>query len=219
MSENKKNSPVSIKYIGYDFFRFSAAPGLLWFRPKRYYLTEKAKQKIKGGALIICNHVSLFDPMYLMLGIWRRRHRFVAATELFGTKFTRWLFSKGFLCIEIDRENFSLKTLKEVVNILKGGEVVSMFPEGHVNVEKSCVQSFKSGMVLMALKSECPIIPVYIKRRKHFYSRVELGIGEPINIKDFITGEKMTVDDIKRATEFLQEQEKQLEELVEGAKK
>ncbi len=71
----KKRSPL--RWLPFDFVRITAAPGLLWFRPKIIYENENAKKKIRGGALLISNHIGLFDPMYLMMAIWYRRHRFI----------------------------------------------------------------------------------------------------------------------------------------------
>ena len=214
MKENKKGKAVSLKYLGYDFIRVSASPGLLFFRPKKIYLTEKAKkEQPKEGVLYISNHISLFDPMYLMLGIWKRRHHFVAMQDLFKGKFKHWLFTKIFLCIKIDRDNFSFSTLNEIANHLKAGEAVTMFPEGHVNVNKEGTNAFKSGMIVMALRSGCPIVHVYIKRRPHWYSRLVLAVGEPININDFCKDRKPNVEDVKNATIYLQEQEEKLEAL------
>ena len=214
--ENKKAPALSFKYFMYDFVRITAAPGLLLFRPKKIYVSEKAKQdlKTKGGALIISNHISLFDPMYLMLSIWKRRHHFIAMKELSQGKFKTFLFKKAFLCILIDRDNFSMKTFKEIVSHLKQGEIVSMFPEGHVNTEKEGVNEFKSGMIVMALKSGCPIIPVYIKRREHWYSRLVIGVGEAIDSKSFAKGPIATLEEINSAASYLHEQEKKLEEIV-----
>ena len=94
----KKNRAISFRYAFFDFVRLTAAPGLLLFRPKILYISEKAKanKKMKGGNLIISNHITMVDPMYLMLGLWRRRHHFVATKELFAGKFKHWLFTKGF---------------------------------------------------------------------------------------------------------------------------
>jgi len=149
-----------------------------------------------------------------MLAIWNRRHHFVATKELFHGKFRTFLFTKAFLSILIDRENFSMNTLREIVDHLQAGEVVTMFPEGHVNVEKEGTKEFKSGMIIMALKSGMPIVPVYLKRREHWYSRVEVAVGEPIDVKSFAKGEKPTVNDVKEAAKYLENQEKELEELM-----
>lgn len=202
----------------YDFVRVTAAlPGLIIFRPKIIYISDKAKanKKMKGGNLIISNHITMVDPMYLMLGLWRRRHHFIATKELFDSKFKHWLFTKAFMCIEIDRENFSFMTLKEITRNLKEGNIVSIFPEGRVNTNSEGIADFKGGSVMMALMSGTPIIPVYIKRRSHWYNRLVIAMGEPINPKEFQTGPILTKEDIARASKYLYEQEKALEEMCE----
>ena len=210
----KKAKLLSIKYVLFDFIRVTAWPGLLWFRPKKLYASEAAKKKIRGGALMISNHIGLADPMYLMLGIWYRRHHFIATKELFQKNFTRSLFTKAFLCIEIDRENFGISTFKTIIEHLQAGELVSMFPEGRVNTDKSGeLQAFKEGMTLMAFKGGVPIIPVYVKKREHFYSRLVMAIGEPIELKNFTAGEKATLAEIAQATQYLHDQEVLLERL------
>ena len=215
----KKDRVLSFKYLMFDFIRITALPGVLFFRPKKIFISEKAKQKIKGGALIISNHSTLFDPMYLLMLIWYRRLHFVAMNELFGSKFRKWIFTKWFCCIEINRENFSLNSFKDIVNRLNRGQCVGIFPEGKVNEEKDGgFQAFKSGMIMMALKSKTPIVPLYIKKRKHWYSRLECVYGEPVNIVDFIKDDKVTMNDINNASKYLEEQENKLRQIAEGGK-
>ena len=83
----KKSKVLSFKYLIYDLIRISALPGLLWFRPKKIYVSEKVKQKSKGGTLYISNHITLFDPMYMMILIPYRRIHFIAMSQLFEGKF------------------------------------------------------------------------------------------------------------------------------------
>lgn len=216
----KKNRAISFRYAFFDFVRLTAAPGLLLFRPKILYISEKAKanKKMKGGNLIISNHITMVDPMYLMLGLWRRRHHFVATKELFEGKFKHFMFTKGFKCICIDRENFSFASFKEITDNLKVGNIVSMFPEGSVNLTGEEVRVFKNGAVMMALRSGAPIIPVYIQKREHWYSRLVIAMGEPIDPKDFKTGNILTKTDLDNASAYLREQEQKLVELCKERK-
>ena len=94
-----------------------------------------------------------------------------------------------------------------------------MFPEGHINIENEGVNPFKSGMVMMAVKSGCPIVPVYIKRRKHWYSRLVVGIGEQISIDKFSSSNNPTLEEIDKAAKYLQEEEHKLELLCNKEKK
>ena len=59
MNNQRKAKLFSFKCFVMDFMRVSGAlPGLLWLRPKIRYTTEKAKKRIRGGALVISNHTS-----------------------------------------------------------------------------------------------------------------------------------------------------------------
>ncbi|MBR6323278.1 MAG: hypothetical protein IKR59_10435, partial [Lachnospiraceae bacterium] len=59
-----KEKILSIIYkIGFWIVKITAAPGLLWFRPKVIYPGGK-KIRINGGALLIANHITSFDPVY-----------------------------------------------------------------------------------------------------------------------------------------------------------
>ncbi len=207
----KKNRAVSFKYFIYDFIRFSAIPGLIWFRPKKYYLNKEDKKKIKGGALIISNHITLFDPMYLMLLIKSRRHHCICMEELFKNNFQRWMFTKGFLCLPINRAKASFGQIKDIINNLKQGNLVTMFPEGKINENDDHVQGFKSGMIMMAMRGNAPIIPLYMKRRKHFYSRLEAAIGSPIDMNQFKKGAAATIEEVNAAVSYIEEKEKELE--------
>ena len=217
----KQNKLFSFRYLLFDFIRVTAIPGLLWFRPKKYYLHEEDKHRIKGGALLISNHITLFDPMYLMLMIRSRRHHCICMDELFNEKkFKRWLFTKGFLCLPITRTKATFGQIKDIISTLKSGCLVSMFPEGKINEENDNVQDFKSGMVMMALRGSAPIIPVYIKRRKHFYSRLEAAIGSPIDVSTFKKGTTLTHEETLEACKYIEEKEKELEAfMLKGEKK
>ena len=179
--ENKKAPFFSKRYIVYDFIRiFGLLPGIIWFRPKFVYESKAAKKRIRGGALVISNHLGFYDPVYLFFAIWYRRQHFVCKKEFFEGK-SKTLF-KWFCCIPIDTQNPGVKSFKEIVSHLKLNKVVTIFPEGHVNDGSGQMDQFKSGMVLMALQSGKPIVPVYVKEKKHFYNRLVFVIGEPVNV-------------------------------------
>lgn len=198
----------------YDFIRLTAIPGLLWFRPKKYYLHEEDKKPIKGGALVISNHITLFDPMYLMLTIRSRRHHCICMDDFYTPKIRGWLFSNAFLCLPISRTKATFGQIKDIINHLKNGDMVTMFPEGKINDNAEGIQAFKSGMVMMAMRGGVPIYPVYIKRRKHFYSRLEVAFGSPLNPSDYKAGAVATQEEIALICKTLEEREKELESFI-----
>ena len=209
----KKPKLFSFRYLFYDFVKVTAAlPGLLWFRPKWIYETPAAKKRLRGGKLLIANHAGFFDPIYVMYAVWYRRHHFVCGKEFFAGK-QRRIF-QAFQCIPVDRENFGMASLRQIADELRSGSVVSLFPEGHINNGSGQMAAFKSGMVLMALQGKAPIVPVYCRPKPHFYSRLRLVIGEPIDIIAQY-GNRPSLSQIDKIVEDLQTKEEALKTLAE----
>ncbi len=213
MKNNQKNkSPLfSPKNFVYDFVKVtSAIPTMIWLRPKFLYSTKKAKKRIRGGALLVSNHNGFTDPVCLMAAVWYRRHHFVCLKQFFERKSAWWF--KRFGCIPIDKDNLDMESFRNIVAHLNAGELVSIFPEGHVNDGSDNIDVFKSGVVMMAVRSRKPIVPVYLKPRKHWYSRLTVAIGEPVDVNSL--GNKQTFTQIDAFAEDLRNKEKELEALA-----
>ena len=214
MTERKNKAKLfSFKYLFVDFVRLTAAvPTLLWYRPKVLYENENAKKKIKGRALVISNHTFFFDPIYLMLAIWYRRHRFICNQKFYETNAK--FFFKLVRCIPIDIENFNIGSLRVINDCLQSGELVSMFPEGHINDGTDNMRSFKSGMVLMAMRAGAPIVPIYVKRHRPVYKRLTIMIGEAIDINARYGG-RMNLSQIDELTTELFDKENKLKAMID----
>lgn len=208
----KKHKTFALKYLFVDFVRVTGAlPTLLWYRPKILYENNNAKQKIRGGALLISNHNCFFDPIYIMIALWYRRHHIVCNQEFYNTK-ARW-FLKQALTIPIDIDNPGFATMREINDHLTAGELVSMFPEGHVNDGSGNMRQFKSGMVLMAMRAKVPIVPVYVCEHKPCSSRLRVVVGEPIDINKLF-GDRPTMSEIESVTEQLFNKENELKAIA-----
>ena len=90
---------------------------------------------------------------------------------------------------------------------------MGIFPEGAVNTDTSTVGSYKSGMILMAHRSAVPVVPVYMKKRDHWYQRQQIVIGAPVDIREFC-GRTPTLARIEEAAEKLREIELSLKTLA-----
>lgn len=204
-----KKNKVKKNRFKYFFFNFVKATGcipvLLFLRPKKYYESKKAKKKLRGGALICGNHTSEVDPIAMHCIYWYRNLHIVALKELFETKLANWFFT-NILCIPIDRQNMSMNTFKDIVSILKEKRVVGIFPEGHINNNTSKVDFFKSGIILMAMQGEVPIVPVAILKREKWWHRQIVVVGEPIEI----TKDKLNLTQIDDLSASLRKKEEEL---------
>jgi len=207
----KKAPLISFRYFFYDFVRLTGWPLLIFFRPKKFYISKEARNGFKGGFIFMANHNSMKDPFYLIACLFRRRHHFVTTNEVCSTKWKRFLFKTCFLCIEINREKFSMSSFKEITSNLEKGNMVSMFPEGHINVEQDALNPFKGGVVMMAYKANVPIRPVYLEKRKHWYSRLRLYVGEDFFVKEHLGDKGLNTNTVKEVALELEKKEKELE--------
>lgn len=168
----------------YNFVKFTGAiPVLLWLRPKVVYCGEQKKYRIKGGALVVSNHVAMTDPLAILCALWYRLPRFIASEEIFGTK-RKKIFFTMMHCIKVDRKNFNMSTFYEVSDELAAKKIVVVFPEGEINqTGSSSPMPFKSGAILMAHKNNVPVVPVCIVKREKRYQRQVVLFGDPIDVR------------------------------------
>lgn len=168
----------------YNFVKFTGAiPVLFWIRPKVVYCGTKKRKRIKGGALVLSNHVSMTDPLTILCALWYRIPRFIATKEVFDTKRKNSFFTMMH-CIKVDRENFNMSTFHEVSDELAAKKVVVVFPEGEINTTSSnSPMPFKSGAILMAHKNNVPVVPVCIVKREKWYRRQVILFGDPIDVR------------------------------------
>lgn len=205
---------IKFNYFFYDFVKATAAiPGVICLRPKWIFENEEAKKKIKGGAVVMSNHLGYGDPVYIQMTLWYRRHHIICTKEFFETAWPGYFF-KYFLCIPIDRDNFGIDTFRSIVDHLKNEEIVSIFPEGHINQnDDGKLNAFKTGMVYMAYQSKKPIVPVYIKKKDKVFSPTVMVIGEAVDVASQCEGHSIMakMDEIAKQ---LYEKELQLEKLA-----
>ena len=212
--KRKKNKVFALKYLAYDFVKWTGAPSsFIVLRPKLIYENKAAKKILKGPAVLVANHESLLDPIKIHFSFWYRRMHLVATSQLYDTKLKNWFFRK-MLCIPVNKEHFNFQTYRDVSDRLQEGCVVGIFPEGGLreNAEGS-VSSFKAGAVIMALKNNSPIIPVYIKKPKHWYERQVIVVGAPIKIESEPNG-VVPLSEVENITKSLRDKELELIKLI-----
>lgn len=209
---NKKDI-FNFKYLPMDIGRIVYFIFPLLVRLKKIYVSQKAKETLKGGAIIVANHISFSDPFVVASVYPLRRVFFLAAEVLMRNPVMRALL-KGMGCIKIDRSISDIEAVKNTVNLLKKGHMVSMFPQGGIDRERDA-EEIKSGSVLMALQAGVPIIPAYIKKKKHWYNRQCIYIGESFECKSFCAKKIPTVSEIDNASKALFEKMEELRTMGE----
>ena len=142
-------------------------------------------------AILVCNHQGAADIPILLANL-PVHFRFAIKKELFNVPFFGWYLKQaGFFSIDRQLILSAYKTLETMVEILKSGESVLIFPEGTRSQDGS-LGKFKRGSLMAALKSGAPIVPIAISGSYKILPRgtkvftpakVKLSVGLPIYIK------------------------------------
>lgn len=144
----------------------------------------------KGGYVVVSNHHSLVDPVFIALKL-KRQIYFMAKAELFHNKvFGWWLRKCGAFAVE--RGSGDRSSLDHAVDIVRRGDLLGIFPEG--TRSKNGVPSRpKSGAAYIAGTARCGIVPcaVIFDGDLKVGKRIHVVIGKPIEFEELgWTGEK-----------------------------
>lgn len=115
----------------------------------------------QGGALVVANHTSGLDPS-LLAAASPRPLRFLIAREQYLRPGFKGLF-RAMGCIPVDRNKQPEKALREALLALHAGEVVVLFPQGGIHLDKDSPRPLKRGVAWLAARSKVPIYALYIE--------------------------------------------------------
>ncbi|MEL0610440.1 MFS transporter [Vibrio echinoideorum] len=154
----------------------------------------------KGGALIVCNHVSYMDALLLTAVCPRLIHFVMEEDYAKLPPLRRFLKRAGVIPISSTNRNSMRNAFKTVEQALHEGHIVCIFPEGKLTSDGE-VAEFMRGMELILRRSPVSVIPMalkglwgsYFSRFKgrackglptRFWTKLEIEAGEPILPKD-----------------------------------
>lgn len=159
---------------------------------------NEVKNKDTHPVLIVANHVSFTDPLFYT-GLFPKRQLMYIASELVINDKNKL---KSFLlihtgCIRINRNIYDIEGIRKATEALKKGHSVLIFPEGTLHHENSEeLSEIKSGAILLAVQAGVPIIPAYSLKRKHWYGKRVVVVGEEFKISDYTSRKFPTVPEM-----------------------
>jgi len=153
-----------------------------WFRCK---ITKEEKYAAKdiNNSIIYANHASYLDPLLLLYVFPQSRLKFVMnRTVAEKNGFLRWIL-KTVGCVSINKENFSLADLSEMMKVLDEEKTLVIFPEGQIT-ETGEIGPFRDGMALIACYAKVKLRPVFLYKPKKFFHRKRITIGKAFGYED-----------------------------------
>jgi 1-acyl-sn-glycerol-3-phosphate acyltransferase len=170
----------------------------------------REKMPRRGPLILASNHFNNADPP-LLGAVMPRRLVFMAKQEMF-----QWpligMMARLAGAFPVRRSEADLGALRKAAAILRGGEVLAMFPEG-TRSKDARLHEAHPGTALLALRSEAPILPVAISgtervsilrlpfdclrlRRPH----IRVVLGDPFFLPPV---ERATAAEAKRCTDII----------------
>ncbi|MET0330024.1 MAG: MFS transporter [Dyella sp.] len=153
----------------------------------------------EGAALLVCNHVSVMDPLILMATL-RRPVRFVMHDRIVNIPLLKFVFRVArAIPIAGRKEDPAMReaAYAAIDTALAKGELVCMFPEGGLTRD-GAIASFRLGLEQVLARRPVPVVPLALRglwgsvwsrrdsmlhRRRlprRLRARVEVVVAEPI---------------------------------------
>lgn len=144
----------------------------------------------EGPLIVAANHRRYADPFIIGMAV-PRRILWMAKKELFIFPFGRFFSFLG--AFPVDREKGGRAALRASLGLLKAGRVLGIFPEGTRRKDYDPDHAPKSGVGMLAVRANAPILPVFVSRVPGPLERLRGGrlhvcIGDPI-VSNNTTGE------------------------------
>lgn len=152
----------------------------------KFKITVVGKENIpkkKGGLIIASNHVSNDDPPVIGV-VFKGKYTFMAKEELFKNRLFAWLIRKlGAFPVKRGAKDFA--AIDKAIESLNEGRTFIIFPEG-TRSKTGELGRPKSGVSIIAVRAQAPVIPVFVKYgRKKFRRNALISIGETIPKEEF----------------------------------
>jgi 1-acyl-sn-glycerol-3-phosphate acyltransferase len=122
----------------------------------RWRATGRQNVPESGGVLLISNHLSYLDVFFLGMPL-RRPLNYVARSTLFVPVLATLIRSVG--GFPIQREGMGASGMKETLKRLRGGGIVTLFPEGTRSRDGE-LGPLKPGIAVLVQRAGVPVVPV-----------------------------------------------------------
>jgi 1-acyl-sn-glycerol-3-phosphate acyltransferase len=187
MENQRKTLEEILNEVWFRFARWICRVFCILFFHLRTYGRDNVPKK--GPFILVSNHQSFLDPIFCAAPI-KRHSSFVARDTLF----TNWFFGPliaSVNAIPVKLGEPDITAMRKVINKLKKGGGVTLFPEGTRTYDGK-IAPFKPGLGLLARRGHAPIVPVVIDgafecwpRNKKLFTpgQIHVTYGKPIAVE------------------------------------
>lgn len=169
---------------------------------------KKYKSVLKNGVVSVANHIALWDYICVMDAVRPYVTNVLVWDVNMRGENAKLMRSVGGIPIPVNNPQGTMVMNKSVIEHLKNGGWLHIYPEGSMWEMYAPIRPFKPGAAYYAISSDRPILPLAFSYRKPGWIRRKifkqealftLSIGEPIYRDPTLTKAEQEVDLIKRS--------------------
>jgi len=160
-------------------FRFLRAIVLFFLHIAHPVIRVKGRENIPDTPVILaCNHSAFSDPIFVIVcADLPTLPRTMAKKQLLHIPVLGWLYRK-LGAFPVDRDGADVAAIKTAMKTLRNGNKLLIFPEG-TRIRKGKQSEPHSGTMLIATRTQTPVLPIYLTKRKRLFRKIDLVFGEP----------------------------------------
>ena len=160
-------------------FRFLRVFVLIALHIAHPVIRVRGRENIPEGPVVLCcNHSSFSDPIFVIVsGNLPVLPRTMAKKSLLGIPVLGWLYRK-LGAFPVDRDGADIAAIKTAIQTLRDGKKLLIFPEG-TRIRKGKKSEAHKGTMMIATRTQTPVLPVYLTAKKKIFRRIDLVFGKP----------------------------------------
>ena len=133
-----------------------------------------------GGAIVVANHESIWDPFVLGVATQREIH-YMAKAELFRVR-PLAAAMRSLNAFPVERGSGDHAAMSEAAQLLRDGALLGVFPQGTSKPELQ--RGWHRGAARLALATGVPVVPVRLTgtRPLPWRTQITIVVGEAISV-------------------------------------
>ncbi len=170
----------------YHFFHVIARPLLKSLF--RFQVFGARNMPSNGGVLLVSNHVSYLDPVFMGAAVDRNLHYMARSTLFKPGLIGRFLLSMNAFPVHLGVPDRG--AIRRALQLLEDGNVLHIFPEGTRSIDGT-LGTAQAGAGFIAYRTAAPVVPVFLDGTEKVLPRgakmikpakVNLSFGRPLDL-------------------------------------
>ena len=187
----------------YRFCKIALPPIFGVFAPTKAIGKKRKYFAKKLPLILVGNHLANVDTV--VCGI---KHKgqvyYLGKKELMQNKLVAACLN-GLGIIPVDRGQADLSAMRTVLNHLKAGDTIAIYPEGTRNKVDSRLCKVYGGAAMFALKTKTSIVPFAFNLPARFMHKNYMLFGDPFELSDFYN-ERVNSETLEKADEIVKQE-------------